>query len=210
MPPAPDGQARVMARGSGWVCSKCGNAVRRDAATCKHCGAVFIGPTGRPVKVRRTPDLKTIGLLFVGVSVVVCGVLATLGTPASAPLAPTVAPLAAAPAPTEAPAPTVAPTARPAATRRPAPTTAPGRDTLTATEVGDAWPLTVSGGTFRCDGMAVLFVAEGTTYALNGIARGRMGTEGWADIQAIWRDDPSGLKMNIAPVLDAGLRFCQG
>ena len=77
--------------------------------------------------------------------------------------------------------------------------------------MGDAWPLSVDSGVFRCDGQAVLFVTPDAIYALNGIARGRMDTEGWTDIRTVWLDDPKtpGLKMNIDPVLRPGLRFCQ-
>ena len=39
-------------------------------------------------------------------------------------------------------------------------------------EFGDEWPFTVSAGLLSCEGSAVTFEADGTTYALNGTARG--------------------------------------
>jgi hypothetical protein len=103
-------------------------------------------------------------------------------------------------------------TAMPAPTRRPATVAPTAADRISRETLGDEWPLTVDAGVFRCDGMAVLFVAAGETYALNGIARGRMAAKGWRDVEEIWRDNPSiaGLKVDIGPLLDRGLAFCQG
>lgn len=78
---------------------------------------------------------------------------------------------------------------------------------------GDAWPFTVPSGEVRCLNPSgpgageVVFIANGTTYAVNGIAE-QAGT--YADIAPIWRDDPSvaGLKIPIGPILDAGLALC--
>ena len=39
-------------------------------------------------------------------------------------------------------------------------------------EFGDAWPFTVSAGLLSCEGSAVTFEGGGTTYAVNGRARG--------------------------------------
>lgn len=105
---------RPIPAAQGFVCSKCGLAIRRDAISCKHCGVQFVGPTGRPLKERKGVSLKAIGIMFIGVCVVVCGLLASVGgTPTAAPT-----PIAAlptvvatnAPLPTEPPDPTSAPT----------------------------------------------------------------------------------------------------
>lgn len=76
---------------------------------------------------------------------------------------------------------------------------------------GEAWPLTVDSGVLACDGKdgvgSVTFTADGTTYGVNGTALG----QGLPAIDPIWADNPSvpGLKMNIGPVLDAGLALCK-
>ena len=72
---------------------------------------------------------------------------------------------------------------------------------------GDNWPFTVSSGKLKCDRNAVVFVARGQTYAVNGIAI----SMGYADIRAIWRNnkDGSGPKINIGPVLTLGLTLCE-
>ena len=71
---------------------------------------------------------------------------------------------------------------------------------------GDLWPFTVSNGTLKCDRDAVIFVADGRTYAINGFARSR----GFADVGPIWRDNTEipGTKINIGAVLDSGLDLC--
>ncbi len=48
---------------------------------------------------------------------------------------------------------------------------------------------------------------DGTTYAVNGTAKTHTDYPG---IEAIWADDPDveGLKIDIGPVLDAGLLLC--
>jgi hypothetical protein len=70
------------------------------------------------------------------------------------------------------------------------------------------WPLTVSSGTVRCEGSAVYFEApDGTEYAVNGTARGQDPTP---PLEDIWRKDPDlpGTRIDISPVLDAGLATC--
>lgn len=70
------------------------------------------------------------------------------------------------------------------------------------------WPLTVDRGTLDCaPGNLVTFTAGGTTYAVNGTAKG---ANEWADIDSIWADDGSGLglKVNIGDLIDAGLALC--
>lgn len=79
---------------------------------------------------------------------------------------------------------------------------------ITKAQYGKRWPFKVTGGLLSCvSGSAVTFRARGTTYAVNGTARmWKLGRE----IRPIWRDDPSfpGLKVNIGPIIDRGLRLC--
>ena len=73
---------------------------------------------------------------------------------------------------------------------------------------GLTWPLTVDRGTLDCEaGSRVTFTADGTTYAVNGTAKG---SGEWADIDPIWADDGSGLglKINIGDLIEAGLALC--
>jgi hypothetical protein len=74
-------------------------------------------------------------------------------------------------------------------------------------DLGKDWPLTVDSGTLHCEraGLdAVTFTADdGTTYAVNGAARG---TDEWPDIDQIWADNPDakGLKIDIGPLIQRG------
>lgn len=80
-------------------------------------------------------------------------------------------------------------------------------------DYGEAWPLTVDSGVVECrPGDQIVFIHDGVTYAVNGLARGRMEENGYADVRLIWRDDPSGLqpKVSIAPLILLGLELCQG
>lgn len=75
-------------------------------------------------------------------------------------------------------------------------------------QLGSDWPLTVDEGAVRCEGAGeVYFEATGQTYAVNGTA---MGMSDLPDIDAIWADDPEtpGLKINIGPIIDRGLKLC--
>ena len=130
-----------------------------------------------------------------------------------------------APLPTETPteAPTTVPTEAPSATALPtetpteAPTTVPteARPTgqITRADYGDAWPFTVEAGEVRCMNSRgpgsgdVVFIANGTTYAINGTAKA---TKQYADVRPIWRDNPTiaGLKVSLQPILDLGLSLC--
>ena len=60
--------------------------------------------------------------------------------------------------------------------------------TITRTELGYQWPFTVGVGTIACDGGALMFRSDGTTYALS---RGA-GTRGYAGVDAIRRTQGSG------------------
>lgn len=82
-------------------------------------------------------------------------------------------------------------------------------------DMGRKWPLTVNKGRLVCIGSrgvgAVVFVApDGTNYAVNGTAKGRL--DHAADINTIWADDKAlgmGLKKNIGPLIDRGLKLCR-
>jgi hypothetical protein len=73
---------------------------------------------------------------------------------------------------------------------------------------GKTWPLTVDSGTLVCEaGSRVTFTTGGTTYALNGLAKG----DGqWSDVGSIWADDGSGLglKVDMSDLTEAGLALC--
>ena len=73
---------------------------------------------------------------------------------------------------------------------------------------GKAWPLTVDSGTLACEpGSRIIFTSSGTTYSVNGLAKG----DGkWAEIDPIWADDGSGLglKVNISDLIEAGQALC--
>ncbi len=74
------------------------------------------------------------------------------------------------------------------------------------------WPLTVSEGEVRCevrDGVeGVIFrTPDGKDYLVNETAQSR----GLPGIDPIWKQDPEvpGTHVNIAPVLDRGLKLCE-
>lgn len=74
-------------------------------------------------------------------------------------------------------------------------------------DFGEKWPLTVDAGIVRCNNGAVTFASGGVSYDVNGTAmtrnRGRK-------IDEIWAANPtvSGLKIDISPILDLGLKLC--
>lgn len=80
--------------------------------------------------------------------------------------------------------------------------------TVSASDFGDEWPLTVDSGTLRCEPpSAVVFETDdGREYAVNGMAA----TNGYDEIEPIWAEDPSGNapRMNIGPLIDRGLELC--
>jgi len=78
---------------------------------------------------------------------------------------------------------------------------------VSATEFGDAWPLTVQSGRIACIApSAAVFIHNGTIYQLNGMASSR----GYTSINPIWRDSPDipGAKVNIGPLISAALALC--
>ena len=85
------------------------------------------------------------------------------------------------------------------------------RGYIAAATFEDPWPFTVEEGVVRClGGSAVVLIAEGTTYAINGLARGRIADEGWSEVEPIWLENPSipGTRIDIGPVIDIGLDLC--
>jgi hypothetical protein len=85
---------------------------------------------------------------------------------------------------------------------------------VSSADLGDAWPLTVPGGTLRCEGPgAVSFMSdEGIVYAVNGTATAwsRRNNLAWSDIGSIHADDPAaGRKMKLGPLIAAGVRLCR-
>ncbi|WP_417589220.1 DUF2511 domain-containing protein [Pararhodobacter oceanensis] len=80
-------------------------------------------------------------------------------------------------------------------------------EAISAETFGDQWPLTVDSGRIDCIAPnAAVFIHNGTTYQLNGMAQSR----GYALINPIWRDNPDipGTKISISPLLRAALALC--
>ena len=92
---------------------------------------------------------------------------------------------------------------------------APVERYISSAELGEAWPLTVSGGMLRCEGPgAVSFMTdEGIIYALNGTATtwSRTNNLAWKDVELIRADDlaVSGRKIKLAQLISAGLVLCR-
>jgi hypothetical protein len=81
---------------------------------------------------------------------------------------------------------------------------------VTAKTFQGEWPFTVPGGALGCnpESQAVTFRVGEKIYALNGIA---MEERRYLPLEAIWlknREIP-GTRINIGPMIDTGLRFCQ-
>lgn len=84
-------------------------------------------------------------------------------------------------------------------------------EVVTKAVMGDDWPLSVDEGTLRCEGSggvgSVTIEVDGTTYAVNGTAKG--GGEN-KDIESIWAAaETAGLKKDISPLIDKGLDLCK-
>jgi hypothetical protein len=87
---------------------------------------------------------------------------------------------------------------------------------LVRTDYGAQWPLKVDYAVVSCEsktvmGRELLIVTmedpDGNAYAVNGTAQDHTD---FPDIRPIWADDPDvdGLKIDIGPVIDAGLALC--
>jgi hypothetical protein len=82
--------------------------------------------------------------------------------------------------------------------------------TVSRTDFGEEWPLTVDSGVLSCEGAGSVYFTsrDGKRYAVNGTAM----TAGDAEqIDPIWEEDPRGLspKKNIGPLIDEGLKLCE-
>lgn len=88
---------------------------------------------------------------------------------------------------------------------------------LVSSGYGDDWPLTVPYVVAHCKNIAVggrnlqvvtIDTPDGTTYAANGTAKDHTD---YPSLQPIWADNPDveGLKIDISPVIDAGLKLCR-
>ena len=70
------------------------------------------------------------------------------------------------------------------------------------------WPFTVRRGILGCQQPpipgAVTFNVDGAVYGVNGF-----GSEKYADIKPIWRPAPGGLRVDIGPMIDRGLKLCE-
>jgi hypothetical protein len=90
----------------------------------------------------------------------------------------------------------------------------PVERSVSSADLGDAWPLTVPGGTLRCEGPgAVSFTSdEGIVYAVNGTATAwsRTNNLAWSDVGSIQADDPAGARrMKLGPLIAAGVQLCR-
>ena len=85
---------------------------------------------------------------------------------------------------------------------------------ISRADYGKAWPLTVDEGTLSCNSDAVTFTSDdGTTYWVNGTAGDMADEHGWKDIHPNWAASPTpiyGPKKSIGPLIDDGLKLCQG
>jgi hypothetical protein len=90
------------------------------------------------------------------------------------------------------------------------------RGLLVSTKFGEDWPLTVPYAIVHCKNITAggmelhvvtLTAPDGTRYALNGTAQDKTS---YPEIDPIWAPNPhvDGLKIDISPVIDAGLKRC--
>lgn len=87
---------------------------------------------------------------------------------------------------------------------------------LVSSDYGDKWPLTVPYVVAHCKNLPVggatlhsvtIDTPDGTTYAANGTAKDHAN---YPSLEPIWANDPdvTGLKLDITPIVDAGLALC--
>jgi hypothetical protein len=86
----------------------------------------------------------------------------------------------------------------------------PGPETVSlyAADYGEAWPLTIDRAELRCEGAGAVVVRDGQReFGVNGTAI----AAGYARLNPIWRDDPSGFepKVSIRPLIARGLSLCR-
>jgi hypothetical protein len=83
---------------------------------------------------------------------------------------------------------------------------------VTEKEYGEKWPFTVTEGQLGCIGgsRAVIFIANGKTYAVNGMAINQAGRMGWSKLDEIWKKNPQipGAGISISVIIDKGLSLC--
>lgn len=89
------------------------------------------------------------------------------------------------------------------------PSVAANQEYITKTDLGDEWPFTVDEGIIEAvtGSLAIVFKANGKTYAVNGIAQGK--AFGYSKIDEIWASDPSTprIRKSISPILTRGLKL---
>jgi hypothetical protein len=84
-----------------------------------------------------------------------------------------------------------------------------GGATISKDTFSGEWPFTVDEGVLNCEGAgAVTFTANGTTYAVNGTARG---ATSFPDVDPIWAKDPDRFapRIYIGDVIQEGLKLCE-
>ncbi|SDK71995.1 Protein of unknown function [Cryobacterium psychrotolerans] len=87
---------------------------------------------------------------------------------------------------------------------------------LVSTDYRDKWPLTVPYVVAQCENITAggmnlqvltIDTPDGTTYAANGTAKDHTD---YPSLDPVWADNPDvdGLKIDISPIIDAGLMLC--
>lgn len=75
---------------------------------------------------------------------------------------------------------------------------------ISKTDYGADWPFSIDGGVLKCDRSAVLFLANGKRYAVNGTAKNWAKSEGYDDeIEEIWIPGK-----DIGRIISDGLNLC--
>lgn len=88
-----------------------------------------------------------------------------------------------------------------------------GREPVSRSAYGDAWPFTVDSGELRCEGAlgtrTAVFVADGRTYALTARTQAQRLGE---DIAPIWAelefDAAPEARKDLQPIIDRALALC--